>query len=118
MKNIIISLFILFILLGCKSTVVKDTKKYDKMTQNFNKEELLGKWLTNYPKDKSQFIFFKDNGTFYGDNKKTGTYKVKSDSIFLYREHNTSKGRLLSQTNEILYILWGDSEGIKYYKAY
>lgn len=120
MKNILLIVTIPLIIGACSSTVIpiKTLQKvdYKSRTQDFNETDLLGKWLTNYENNTTDFILFKKDKTFSNETNRNGTYEIKKDSIILNYPDTVAKGRLLEQTTDIMYILWGNVDVVTYHR--
>ncbi|WP_194851890.1 hypothetical protein [Nonlabens antarcticus] len=117
MKNLFLLIAFCCILSSCASKKEISTIDYSKISQDFDKEKLLGKWLTNMPSESGSYIMFNDDNTFNTDDNKQGTFKIEKDSIFKRFPVFVAKGRLLEQKDKMINILWGNSEAIKYYRA-
>ncbi|PQJ32124.1 hypothetical protein BST92_09400 [Nonlabens arenilitoris] len=85
----------------------------------FNENAVQGKWLINYPSDKS-YVIYKDGYRLNKENNFTKNenqkYVLKMDSIFYFRNSKVYSGKLLFQTYKELKINWGNSETISYYR--
>ncbi|PRP67429.1 hypothetical protein [Nonlabens agnitus] len=99
---------------SCASSFISKTKDYQSMTDQFDNNELLGKWLTNSRRETYSYINFKSDGHFSTADTSNGRYTINKDSIWLYYPNTQPKGRLLKQTKDTLLILWGDKEAISY----
>lgn len=120
LKKIHFVLFAAFIFTACSKRVIpinttQDTN-YAGMTQNFNKEKLLGKWLTNMPAETTSFIEFRADNSVTTDKNRKGTYILKNDSIIINYTDATARGRLLEQTDSRIFILWGNADAVKFYR--
>jgi len=69
------------------------------------------------PSESRSYIRFNEDGTFNQDDNQSGSYEIKSNSIIKRSPTYIAKGRLLEQNNEVIHILWGNVEAIKYYRA-
>jgi hypothetical protein len=84
--------------------------------QEFDLETFKGKWLTNSKYDKNNFAVFQENFYVLYDDNRYVPYILKKDSIFIFFNKLTAKGRLINLNDKEVEILWGNLERIKYYR--
>lgn len=120
-KNILPILLITLVLTACSTYVVPiktlQNTDYDSLSQDFNESLLHGKWYINTIWKSTDFMQFNTDYTVTTHTNLSGTYQIKKDSIFITYPDAVAKGRLLEQTPDILYILWGTADAVKYNKA-
>lgn len=118
-----LSFFILILLLfyscgnqknNTKTLLSKIEKKYE--YQEFDINLFKGKWLVNSKHDFYSFRIFREDYYMFDSDKRSVPYTLQKDSIKIYFNDHTAKGRLLNLNEKEVTIIWGNLETITYYR--
>lgn len=84
--------------------------------QEFDIKLFKGKWLTNSKNDIYNFRIFQENNYMLDSDNRNVSYTLQKDSIKIYFNDKTAKGRLLNLNEKEVTIIWGNLETITYYR--